>query len=132
MVAIAQKESLCIAKHVLTIADYCLDSVRWLHSNASSIQSDPEQNRETSAFPPHLHDYMGSHFRRDRRLPKFRRSLGLPILPWIHRSGLLPRMFVLPIVLVHKERAWLPHGSLVFGILDFRSIRWLDHRRDYK
>lgn len=132
VITLAPEENICIAKRVLMITDYCLDPVRWLHSHASAIQSNSEQNRETSTFPPHLHDYMGNHFRCDRCLPKLWRSPSMPILSWFYRSCLLPRMSVLPIVLVHKERAWLPHGSLVLGIPNFRSFRWLDHRRDYE
>ena len=65
-------------------------------------------------------------------MPELRRTGGVPFLPGIHRSRILPRMSVLPQRLVYEEGARSENGGSLLWKFDLGRLRWAHHRGDHE
>ena len=86
--------------------------------NRGPLKSPAQQNRQTRRLPPHSNGHLGRHFRLHRRSDLLRRHDRHPVLSRIRGGRLLPRLPVLPLLLVYKERAGFEDCAAVCGQFD--------------
>ncbi|TQN63649.1 hypothetical protein CSHISOI_11763, partial [Colletotrichum shisoi] len=90
--------------------------VRRLPAHAGALEPVPEQDREARAVPAHLYGRLGRHIGRHGGVPQLRGPPRHPLPPRLRRGRLLPRVPVLPELLVHARGARPAHDGAVHGV----------------